>query len=305
MALLEVNNVVKKFGDFVAVKGISFHVKRGEIFALLGPNGAGKTTTTRMIVGALIPTSGDILIDGISIVDHPGTAKAKIGYMPQYYSLHDDLTVYENVTLFASTYGIFDETRIREVIDFVDLLPFKDRLVGHLSGGMKQRASLACAIVHDPELLLLDEPTAGVDPVIRRKMWEYFEELRNDGKGILVTTHYMDEASFADRIHIMRHGQTMIEGTLNDIISASGLPTLYTIVFSPEDWSKSIERSLSELNATIKRDEQVISASIPIKGDARKLVQIIARYSDKILDIDVHKPTLEDAFVALAGGAQR
>jgi len=297
MALLEVKNVVKRFGDFTAVKGISFHVNRGEIFALLGPNGAGKTTTTRMIVGALIPTSGDILIDGISIVRHPGAAKAKIGYMPQYYSLHDDLTVYENVALFASTYGIFDEQRILDVIDFVDLLPFKDRLVGHLSGGMKQRASLACAIIHDPELLLLDEPTAGVDPVVRRKMWEYFEELSNRGKGILVTTHYMDEASFADRIHIMRAGKTLIEGSLREIIEASGLPIIYRI-------------TVAEKPGDVPRDAQIHSidggyvVEIPVKGSAAHVIQFIQKMGSKIVDIDVQKPGLEDAFIALTGGKE-
>ena len=297
MALLEVRNVVKRFGDFEAVRGISFHVNRGEIFALLGPNGAGKTTTTRMIVGALVPTSGDILIDGISIVKHPGTAKAKIGYMPQYYSLHDDLTVYENVALFASTYGIFDEQRILDTIDFVDLLPFKDRLVGHLSGGMKQRASLACAIIHNPDLLLLDEPTAGVDPVVRRKMWEYFEELSHQGKGILVTTHYMDEASFADRIHIMRAGKTLIEGSMRQIIEASGLPVVYYVT---------VDRKPTEIpeGAKIHETDGNYTLEIPVTGSARHVIQFIQRMGDWIVDIDVKKPTLEDAFIALTGGKE-
>ncbi len=305
MALLEVKNLVKRFGSFEAVRGISFKVNRGEIFALLGPNGAGKTTTTRMIVGALVPTSGDILVDGVSIVQNPGSAKQKIGYMPQYYSLHDDLTVYENVALFAATHGIYDGDRILEVIEFVDLKQFRDRLVGHLSGGMKQRASLACAIVHDPELLLLDEPTAGVDPVIRRKMWDYFEELRDAGKGILVTTHYMDEASFADRIHIMRNGKTMIEGRLSDIISASGLPTRYEIKFQRERWNSEIEKRFLRMGAEIRQEQDIVVVTVPVRGNARELVGIIAAYSDGILDIDVHKPTLEDAFVALAGGAKK
>ena len=194
-----------KFGDFVAVKDLNLKVKRGEILGLLGPNGAGKTTTIRAIFG-MVPYEGKIRINASSI-----------GWMPQNSPLYLNLTVEENLGFFASLHGVRDESRIEELLKLVNLYDFRKRLVRNLSGGMKQRAMLACAMIHDPDLLILDEPTAGVDPPLRKAFWEYFRELNREGKTILVTTHYMDEAENCDRIVLMRNGEKIAEGNPEDI----------------------------------------------------------------------------------------
>ncbi|MCC6028725.1 MAG: ABC transporter ATP-binding protein [Candidatus Korarchaeum sp.] len=218
--VIEAENLTKKFGAFTAVDHINLRVKVGENFGLLGPNGAGKTTTIRMITGVIKPTEGSVRVFGIDVVRERDKAIRKIGYMPQRFSLYEDLTVEENLMLYGSLQGLRDQhlrERVNELMDRFYLREIRGRLAGKLSGGMKQRLSLAVALVHDPDLLILDEPTAGVDPPLRRRFWEHFKELNKEGKTILMTTHYMDEAENCDRLALMGGGRIIAEGTPREI----------------------------------------------------------------------------------------
>ncbi len=299
--ILEVRDLVKKFGDFTAVDGLSFKVPRGVIYAFLGPNGAGKTTTLRMILGIIPPTRGDILIDGVSVIEHPEIAKEKIGYMPQYHSLYEDLTVYENLEFYASMYGLKDTEKLKEILEFVELWDFRNRLIAHLSGGMKQRASLACALVHDPQLLVLDEPTAGLDPVVRQKLWEYFNQLKRKGKTILVTTHYMDEASKADIIHLIRKGRTIMIGTLDEVIDKMFDRVIVNLKLTGDE--KKIKEIAKAVNAELVEEiGEYFRVVLGVKkgSDLRPLLKTFLEKNVKILEISTHKPSLEEAFVFYA-----
>ena len=205
-----------QFGKFVAVDHVNLDVKRGEIFGFLGPNGAGKTTTERMLCGLLVPTYGAIQIAGYDMVKEPEAAKTHLGYMPQKFSLYDDLKIWENLEFFAGIYQVPKNVRkekIEEKLKLMQLFEYKNRLTGNLSGGMKQRVSLACALIHDPPLLFLDEPTAGVDPALRAVFWTYFRKIKESGVTIFVNTHYMDEAVQCDRLGLMNRGQLLMVDT--------------------------------------------------------------------------------------------
>ncbi|MCQ5374330.1 MAG: ABC transporter ATP-binding protein, partial [Candidatus Methanomethylicia archaeon] len=217
---IEISGLTKKFGDFVAVDNLDLRVRVGEIFGFLGPNGAGKTTTIRMMCGLMRQSKGTIRIYGYSIPEERSELIKITGYMAQRFSLYEDLSVYENMEFFGKLYGLNGEnlrSRIRELLEFLDLKDVKDRLAGRLSGGMKQRLALGVALIHRPKLLVLDEPTAGVDPPIRRAFWEYLRGLNKEGTTILVTTHYMDEAENCDRIGLMNRGRLVAEGTPKEL----------------------------------------------------------------------------------------
>ncbi len=217
---IEAENLTKKFGKFVAVNHINLKIKKGETFGLLGPNGAGKTTTIRMITGVIKPSDGYVKVFGMNVAKERKKILRYIGYMPQKFSLYEDLTVEENIKLYGRLQGIIGTSlreRVKELLERFYLWEFRKRLAGRLSGGMKQRLALATALVHDPKLLILDEPTAGVDPPLRRRFWKYFKELNKEGKTILVTTHYMDEAENCDRLALMNRGSIIAEGTPREI----------------------------------------------------------------------------------------
>ncbi|MDI9644911.1 MAG: ABC transporter ATP-binding protein [Candidatus Verstraetearchaeota archaeon] len=213
---VEITGLKKAFGDFVAVDGLDLRIAKGEIFGLLGPNGAGKTTTIRMICGLMAPTSGEILVWGHRMPKERDALIRITGYMAQRFSLYEDLTVKENLEFFGRLYGIPRSElkgRVSELLNFLSLEEFSGRLAGRLSGGMKQRLALGVALVHRPKLLILDEPTAGVDPPIRRMFWDYLRGLNKESVTILVTTHYMDEAENCDRIALVNKGKIVAEGT--------------------------------------------------------------------------------------------
>lgn len=209
-AAIVVEGLTRRFGEAVAVSNLSFTVGRGGIFALLGPDGAGKTTTLRMLVGAIAPTSGTITIDGIDIAREPEAVHARVAYMPQRFSLYDDLTVQENLDFYADLFGVPPNVRAeraRRLLEFSGLGAFTGRLGGQLSGGMKQKLALATALIHDPHVLLLDEPTAGVDPVSRREFWHILYELNRGGATILASTTYMDEADRCTTVGLLYQGE--------------------------------------------------------------------------------------------------
>ncbi len=209
-------DLTKKFGDFIAVDRVSFTVGRGTIFGFLGPNGAGKTTTIRMLLGLLKPTSGQATVLGFDIVKQTTEVKKRIGYMSQRFSLYDDLTVDENLNFYGRTYGVRGkQLRARKafVLYMAGLEGRERELTRNLSGGWKQRLALGTAIIHEPEMLFLDEPTAGVDPISRRAFWDLLYELAESGTTIMVTTHYMDEAEHCQDLAFIQHGQIVAHGS--------------------------------------------------------------------------------------------
>ena len=208
--VISVKNLTKRFGDFIAVDNISFDVRRGEIFGFLGANGAGKTTAMRMLCGLSYPTSGSGTVAGFDIMSEGERIKRRIGYMCQRFSLYDDLTVWENMRLFAGIYGMSNsqtEQRVSELLDKLDFSSERDTLVGALPLGWKQKLAFVIATIHSPEVVFLDEPTGGVDPIARRQFWELIYKESENGTTIFVTTHYMDEAEYCSRVSIMVDGE--------------------------------------------------------------------------------------------------
>jgi ABC-2 type transport system ATP-binding protein len=222
---VEVENLVKRFGDFTAVDHVSFRVRRGEIFGFLGPNGAGKSTAIRVLCGLLRPTSGLARVGGYDVSKEPETVRQNIGYMSQKFSLYDDLTVEENLDFFGGVYGV-PEGRKREREDFVlRMAGLEDRrttMTRLLAGGWKQRLALGCAILHEPPILFLDEPTSGVDPIARREFWDLIYQLSETGHTVFVTTHYMDEAEYCHRLALMYNGKIVALDTPAALKQAAG-----------------------------------------------------------------------------------
>ena len=215
----------KEFGELVAVESLDLTIRRGEVFGLLGPNGSGKTTTIRMLCGLLVPTSGDATVVGFDILTQSEQLRRNIGYMSQRYGLYDELTVYENIRFYASVYGLrgeVREARIRELMEDLGLTPRRDQMAGTLSGGWKQRLALASATAHKPQMLFLDEPTAGVDPAARRRFWQITYDLAKAGTTILVTTHYMDEAARCERVALLSRGHLIALGTPGEVSKQFG-----------------------------------------------------------------------------------
>ncbi len=209
-----IEHLTKKFGDFTAVDDISFSVNKGEIFGFLGANGAGKSTTIRMLCGILKPTSGRGLVGGVDISKTPEKVKTFIGYMSQKFSLYDDLTIQENLNFFAGIYQISNRKEaVKRAIESAGLTGKEKKITGSLPVGWKQQLSLASAVMHNPSILFLDEPTSGVDPITRRKFWETIRKLSEAGTTVFVTTHYMMEAEYCDRLSIMRAGKVIALGT--------------------------------------------------------------------------------------------
>lgn len=217
--------LTKRFGDLVAVESLTLDVRRGEVFGLLGPNGSGKTTTIRMLTGLLAPTSGVITVAGVDAVRDPEAVRRRIGYMSQRFGLYDDLTVHENFRFYAGVYGLRRGARTAreaELFSELGLDARRNQLAGTLSGGWKQKLALACATAHHPDLVFLDEPTAGVDPAARRNFWTMIRSLAAGGMTILVTTHYMDEAARCDRLAFLSRGHLIGLGTPDEVTAQFG-----------------------------------------------------------------------------------
>jgi ABC-2 type transport system ATP-binding protein len=213
-----VEHLVKKFGDFTAVDDISFNVRRGEVFGFLGPNGAGKTTTIRMLCGLLLPSAGTARVEGFDIYRDVEKIKAVIGYMSQKFSLYTDLTAEENIRFFGGIYGVRDlDDQVGRLAALLDIEEYRSRLAAALPAGVRQRVALAASFVHTPRILFLDEPTAGVDPLLRRKFWDIIKTLARQGTTVLVTTHYMDEAENCDRVTLINQGKIAEIGTTEEI----------------------------------------------------------------------------------------
>jgi len=293
-----------KFGDFVAVDHVNLDVKRGEIFGFLGPNGAGKTTTERMLCGLLEPTYGSIQVAGYDMVKQPEAAKTHLGYMPQKFSLYDDLKISENMEFFCGIYQVpkqLRKERIEAKLELMQLLEFKNRITGNLSGGMKQRVSLACALVHEPPLLFLDEPTAGVDPALRAVFWEYFNKIKRSGVTIFVNTHYMDEAVQCDRLGLMNRGRLLMVDTPDGLKERVIGGQAVDLWVSPSDSARTVEFLKSY--SLVERVEPIEDKLRLIVIDSDRVVLELPEMLDKVgirpLRIRAVTITLDDVFIKL------
>lgn len=232
---IQATNLTRRFGDFVAVDAISFAVARGEVFGFLGANGAGKTTAIRMLIGLLAPSDGEAVVAGADVRTDPAGVRRRIGYMSQRFSLYDDLTVRENVELYGTIYGLaHDEilARMEELLAHIGLTASRDTLVRGLPLGWKQQLALMVALLHRPEVVFLDEPTGGVDPITRRRFWELLYATAAGGTTVLVTTHYLDEAEYCDRLSIMVDGRIAAIGTPSEVRAQVGADTLDEVFLS-------------------------------------------------------------------------
>lgn len=242
---IQASNLTRMFGDFTAVDQISFEVNRGEIFGFLGANGAGKTTAIRMLTGLLTPTSGDATVAGFDVYKQAESIKKRIGYMSQKFSLYEDLTVWENIRLYGGIYGLpFKqiETKAETLLQTLSLKEVRDKRIGSLPLGWKQKLAFSVAVMHDPDIVFLDEPTSGVDPITRRQFWEQIYKASEEGTTIFITTHYMDEAEYCDRVSIM------VDGKIEALNNPSGLKKDYK--------ADNIEEVFIHLARGAKRNEQ-------------------------------------------------
>lgn len=217
--VVEAHQLTKKFGESIAVDALSMQVPRGTIFGFIGPSGCGKTTTVRLLTGIYPPTSGQVKVLEKNPVHFSRSDREKIGYLIQHFVLYPELTVWENLNFAASFYGVnpFNRGRLRKLLDFVELRNDSDKRAGQLSGGMQRRLSLAATLAHNPELLFLDEPTAGIDPILRRKFWDYFKELQNQGRTLFITTQYVGEAAYCDLVGVMYEGKLLMVETPDNL----------------------------------------------------------------------------------------
>ncbi len=301
---VDVREVSKSFGALVAVDKVSFEIQRGEVFGFLGPNGAGKTTTIRMLCGILQPTSGDGFVLGMNINREAELIKTRIGYMSQKFSLYDDLTVYENLNFYAGLQMIPHTARaprLDETMEMAHLADRRDQMAGTLSGGLKQRLALACALVHQPDMVFLDEPTAGVDPVSRRRFWDVIYHIADRGATMLVTTHYMDEAEHFDRLVFIDHGRILAGGTPEEVKRTSFTGRLWEIDCSPLAAAADLARTFP-ITLDVSMPGSVIHVTTPEHiTNPGALSDMLSRSGITVRSVRETSPSLEDVFVNLAG----
>ena len=293
-------SLTKAFGGNIAVKALNLEIKKGELYGLVGPDGAGKTTTMRLLTAIMDPTSGDAWVAGHSILTEGERIKETIGYMSQRFGLYDDLTVMENILFYADLYEVPHTerpARIEQLLGFSNLTPFKERLAGKLSGGMKQKLGLACALIHTPEVLFLDEPTNGVDPVSRRDFWRILYDLLKEGVTIMVSTAYLDEAERCTRIGLMHKGNILIEDEPKKIKNSLGLPMI-------EVWSDNARSAVERVKSlagvrTVSLYGDRLHITIDQKAAITGLVDNIKRLGIEVKDFREIVPSLEDVFIAM------
>jgi ABC-2 type transport system ATP-binding protein len=296
--VISVQNLTRRFGDFVAVDHINFEVGRGEIVGYLGPNGSGKTTTIRMLLGLLRPSDGHATVLGFDVARQSEEVRLRVGYMSQKFAIYDDLTTLENLTFYGGVYGVTDKARIQHTLELVGLKGHENTLTGDMSTGWRQRLSLGIALVHEPKLLFLDEPTSGVDPTARRAFWDLIYELAEGGVTILVTTHYMDEAEYCERVGVMRDGKLLAMDTPTNLKKTIITGNVWEVFALP------LERGVEILSA-LSGVERVGLAGDHLRVISQRVEKETLENALRVENITVEKiergePTLEDVFLALA-----
>jgi len=300
--LVETFNLTKKFGDLTAVDHLNLKIRRGEVFGFLGPNGAGKTTAIRMLCGLLTPSEGYAIVAGFDVTKFPEKVKERIGYMPQRFSLYDDLTLHENLDFFGGIYRIpagRRRTRIKRVLEVVQLEDFENKLAGELSGGLKQRLALACSLVHEPELLILDEPTAGIDPPLRKAFWRYFRDLNKEGVTLFINTHYMDEAELCDRLGLINKGRLIALDTSKNLKKAMVGGELVELIPSEIEKAHSILKAFAKIRKIEVKEKRLL---LYVEDAASSIPEITALLSEnrvEVSSVQTIEPSLEDVFIEL------
>ncbi|MCZ2121194.1 MAG: ABC transporter ATP-binding protein [Anaerolineales bacterium] len=296
--VVTVQNLTRRFGEFTAVDHINFEVKQGEIVGYLGPNGSGKTTTIRMLLGLLLPTEGRATVLGYDIAQQSEAIRLRVGYMSQKFAIYDDLTTLENLTFYAGVYGITDKERIKHTLNLVGLNQHYHTLTKSLSTGWRQRLSLAIALVHEPKLLFLDEPTSGVDPTARRAFWDLIYSLAENGVTILVTTHYMDEAEYCGRVGVMRDGKLLALDTPTNLKQKVIAGDVWEVYASP------LEQGLEALNQMDGVERVGLAGDhlrvISLGIDEKAIENLLNAKNIQARRIERGEATLEDVFLSLA-----
>jgi len=311
-AILEVHNLVKKYGDFTAVKGVSFDIQQGEIFSLLGPNGAGKTTTISMLSTLYDPTDGDATIAGHSIRKNPDAVRRVIGVVPQEIALYEELTARENLQFWGQMYNLGGKalaSRIDEVLEQIGLVEKAKERVKTYSGGMKRRVNIGVGLLHKPQLLFMDEPTVGIDPQSRRAILDTVKDLNAQGMTVLYTTHYMEEAAeLSNRVGIIDHGEMIALGTQKELTQQVGQTETLILHVSENDDPAALAESLTGLEGVIQAQatDHEVSVITPEAEDV--LASVVGAANErgiKIRSIDIREPNLEAVFLHLTGRALR
>ncbi len=302
---IETNALIRKFGDITAVNGVSIKIEPGEVFGFLGPNGSGKTTVIKMLTGLLPVTSGSATVAGCDVTTQPDLVRERIGYMSQKFSLYEDLTVEENLTFYGRAYGLDKarlKTRIEAIVEQNALGPYYKRLARRLSGGWKQRLALGTAMLHEPRIMFLDEPTAGIDPVARRQLWDLLFELSGQGITFFVTTHYMDEAERCSHVAYIYFGQVIADGTPETLkaLPEVNQPGTHRVEIRAPNVTSAL-RKAREIpgvhNATVFG--QSIHALVDDRLDAPALKRVLGEQGVSTGDVHPLEASLEDVFVEL------
>ncbi|NWG07043.1 MAG: ATP-binding cassette domain-containing protein [Chloroflexi bacterium] len=310
--MLEVHNLVKNYGNFTAVKGISFEIKEGEIFSLLGPNGAGKTTTISMLSTLYTPTSGDATIAGHSITKDPMAVKQVIGVVPQEIALYEDLTARENLIFWGQMYGLSGRSlhsRVDEVLEQIGLVDKAKNRVKTYSGGMKRRVNIGVGLLHKPRLLFMDEPTVGIDPQSRRAILDTVKDLNRQGMTVLYTTHYMEEAQeLSDRVGIIDHGELIALGTQDELTRQVGQTDTLVLHIGENEDANALAASLKGIKDVLEANATDHEVSIITPQAENILAAVVSKANErgiKIRSIDIREPNLEAVFLHLTGRALR
>jgi ABC-2 type transport system ATP-binding protein len=305
---VEAEDLAKDFGEFHAVDHVSFRVRKGEIFGFLGPNGAGKSTTIRILCGLLVPTSGRATVAGFDVGTQTELVRRNIGYMSQRFSLYDDLTVSENIDFFAGIYGVPRPKRAARkafALRMADLSDKQTMMTRHLAGGWKQRLALGCAILHEPPVLFLDEPTSGVDPVARRDFWDLIYDMAAAGTTIFVTTHYMEEAEYCHRIALMYRGRIIAMGTPGELKSRQDLHALLELETpDPAGALQAVEEVEGVVDAAVFGRNLHISVLEPQATEPR-IRRALEEHRVEARGLRPIAPSMEDVFVALIETEER
>ncbi len=299
--MIQVKNITKRFGDITAVNNLSFDVQKGEIFGIVGPDGAGKSTLLRMMSGILLPNGGAVEVNGVNIQENLYQIKENLAYMPQRFGLYEDLTVEENIVFFGKLFGVSRkeiQNRIPALYEFSRLEPFKERLAGKLSGGMKQKLGLACSLIHSPDIILLDEPTNGVDPVSRREFWKILYALLGDGVTIVVSTAYLDEAERCNRVAMMSQGEFLRNGKPSEIKKSMG-GLMFEIITDNVWKAEDILKGYGGFKNIIREGNSLkIFSSAGVK-EAEEIEKILEKKKIKVISVRKKIPTLENCFMAI------
>ena len=292
--MIEINHVTKQFGTQKILKDVSLHIKKGTIFGLLGPNAAGKTTLIRMLCGLISIDEGNISINKKPIKE----SKRDFGYVAQYFGQYEELSVWENILFYAEMYGIYNSDRLHMLLSRYDLKRYKDVKASSLSGGYKRRLALVCALAHNPKILFLDEPTAGIDPVTRKLLWDDFYELSQEGKTLFITTHYMEEAERCEELAFLAKGEIVAQGSPSTIKNTLGKVKLYTINLP---YSPLITKALSGIEDIILLNQfgNELRILVAEHFNINTIKELLQQSFKIIIPLEESIPNLEDVFIAL------